>query len=342
MSKRLDHRPGRSLLFRSVVHLSLALSLLVSTGPAESADFVEGYLTLPEGIRLFYVKGGSGPRIVILPGRFLALRDFRWLADEYTLVAYDMRGRGRSDLVLDGKRITIEHDALDLEAIRRHFGIETFSALGYSYLGKVIAMYSIQHPWRVERLVQLGPVPLVFGTRYASGLEAAEGDTFVTPEDRARLRSLREKSYHLTHPQEYCEEEWKVQRVDLLGDPARAPALGPGPCDMPNEWPTLLVRHMRFAFEESAMKHALPRESVAGLRMPVLTVHGTRDRNAPYGAGREWSYLLPEGRLLTIEGGAHQAFSEFGDKVMPAVRQFLAGRWPEGAEKVAADPRATP
>jgi pimeloyl-ACP methyl ester carboxylesterase len=111
---------------------------------------------------------------------------------------------------------------------------------------------------------------------------------------------------------------------------------------MPNEWPILLVRHMRFAFEGSAMTHVLPREAVAGLRIPVLTVHGTRDRNAPYGAGREWAFVLPEGRLLSIPGAAHQAFAEHPETVMPAVKEFLAGRWPKAAEKVARDPRVGP
>ena len=68
-------------------------------------------------------------------------------------------------------------------------------------------------------------------------------------------------------------------------------------------------------------------------------MHGTRDRNAPYGAGREWSWLLPHGRLLTVEGAGHHAFGEQAETVMPAVREFLQGRWPDAAVKVTEDPR---
>jgi pimeloyl-ACP methyl ester carboxylesterase len=68
-------------------------------------------------------------------------------------------------------------------------------------------------------------------------------------------------------------------------------------------------------------------------------MHGTRDRNAPYGAGREWSYLLPNGRLLTVEGAAHQVFTESPVVVMPAVLEFLPGRWPTSATEVSDDPR---
>ena len=83
----------------------------------------------------------------------------------------------------------------------------------------------------------------------------------------------------------------------------------------------------------------MPREQVTRLQTPVLTIHGTRDRNAVYGAGREWAYLLPNARLLTIEGAAHQSFAEQPDLVRPAITAFLRGDWPEKAEKVTADPR---
>jgi hypothetical protein len=51
-------------------------------------------------------------------------------------------------------------------------------------------------------------------------------------------------------------------------------------------------------------------------------------------AGREWALTLPNARLLTIKEGAHQSFDEFREIVVPAVRGFLEGNWPEGAERV--------
>jgi pimeloyl-ACP methyl ester carboxylesterase len=68
--------------------------------------------------------------------------------------------------------------------------------------------------------------------------------------------------------------------------------------------------------------------------MRVLTIHGTKDRNAPYGSGREWAALLSNARLLTIRGAAHQSFVEFPEIVFPAIRAFLSGAWPDAAEKI--------
>jgi len=321
---------------RKLLRLALFF-LLLSLLDARAATFEKGFVTTAEGIQLFYEKGGTGARTVIIPGRLFLLEDFRWLAERYTVIAYDMRNRGRSSFVQDGSRLTFEADLEDLEAVRRHFGVSRASLMGYSYLGKIVALYAMQHPERVERVIQFGPVPLRFGTTYAPRFVAS--DDARDPEQRARLRKLREDGFHLAQPQDYCEEEWKVSRQGLVGDPSRVSVLRGSKCDMPNEWPTNLVRHMHHHFFGSGQKHEVPRERVAAMSTPVLTIHGTRDRNAPYGAGREWSFLLPQGRLLTLEGGAHQAFAEFPDVVMPAVREFLDGRWPVGAVKVSEDPR---
>jgi pimeloyl-ACP methyl ester carboxylesterase len=64
---------------------------------------------------------------------------------------------------------------------------------------------------------------------------------------------------------------------------------------------------------------------VAALRVPVLTIHGTKDRNAPYGAGKEWAEALPSARLLTAEGAAHQAWVD-RPELLVAIREFLAAR----------------
>jgi proline iminopeptidase len=336
---RLPAARVTSALFATVVSAVVSFGLPGRKAAAEHPAVEQGYVTTPDGVRLYYEKTGTSAQVVLQPGRLFAFEDFRWLGRYVTLISYDMRNRGRSDLVVDDSRITFEQDVLDLETVRRHFGAERVSLLGYSYLGKIVILYVLEHPQRVDRIVQFGPVPPAFGTEYRP--EYVFVDDPVDPAARARLRALRaEQSYHLTHPREYCVEEWRVaQRPQLVGDPARVDRVRIDVCDMPNEWPILQVRHLRAHFEQSGMKHVMPLERLATLTTPVLTVHGTRDRNAPYGAGREWAYLLPNGRLLTVEGAGHQAFAEARETVMPAVLTFLRGEWPGGAEQIDDDPK---
>lgn len=323
----------------AAVFLGLLIPPATAAQPPSAA---EGHITTPDGVRLYYRRSGTSPDVVILPGRLFAYADFEWLGDDYTLISYDMRNRGKSELVADDTKISFEHDVADLETVRGHFGIERMSLVGYSYLGKIVVLYALEHPERVERIVQLGAVGPEFGTDYRP--EFSFADDPVDPEALAQLRAARsERNYHLTHPREYCRDEWRVVQIPrLAGDPSRRDRIRIDVCDLSNEWPVLQARHLRVHFQESGMTHRTPRDAVQALPIPVLTVHGTHDRNAPYGAGREWSYLLPQGRLLTVDGAGHHAFGEFPEIVMPAVKSFLAGEWPEEAEKVIEDPRLPP
>jgi len=44
--------------------------------------------------------------------------------------------------------------------------------------------------------------------------------------------------------------------------------------------------------------------------------------------------LLPNARLISIEGAAHMSWVEFPEIVFPAVELFLSGQWPDEAEVV--------
>lgn len=66
--------------------------------------------------------------------------------------------------------------------------------------------------------------------------------------------------------------------------------------------------------------------------MPVLTIHGSRDRHAA--AARQWARSLADARLVTVPGADHQVYQVDPVAVWSAVRQFLRGDWPMGAEKV--------
>ena len=301
----------------------LALALLVAPDT--------GWIVGPDGVRLYYERIGSGPRTIIVPGRLFLSRDLAPLGHRHTVIMYDMRNRGRSSPVEDGRLLTIRKDVEDLEAVRRHFRVERFVPIGYSYLGLLVVLYALDHPARVERLVQLGPVPRKFGTEYPASLLHEDSVPVVSPAVSARLDSLERAGWATERPREFCEES-RVNAVRLVGDPAKAATL-PNLCDMPNEWPVNFRRHLEHHFAD-VQRLDLPVEALARVRVPVLTIHGTWDRNAPYAAGREWALTLPNARLITVERAAHQVVTDAPDVVLPAIEEFVAGRWPARAERV--------
>lgn len=327
-------RSASEYLFVAVLVLMLIpfqarAAAVSSSGP----EIEEGYVQTADGASLFYQKVGRGRSVIVVPLRLYLFEDFKRLADSYTIISYDVRNRGRSSVVADGAKLTLTHDVEDIEAVRRHFRVAKINLVGYSYMGKVVVMYAMKYPRRVARLIQFGPVPMKFATEYPAHLTAGDEQTVLDPAEVAKVEELRKAGYDRINPKEFCERQWAVTRYRLVGDPSNVSKLGKGPCDWPNEWPVNFERHLRFHFT-SAQRLDLTKEEVGRVLAPVLTIHGTKDRNAPYGAGREWALALPNARLLTVSGAAHQVFAEFPETVFPAIRAFLGGRWPERAEKV--------
>src|SRR5262249_15912375 len=75
----------------------------------------------------------------------------------------------------------------------------------------------------------------------------------------------------------------------------------------------------------SVQKLDVPWSDMQRVTLPVLTIHGTKDRNAPNGSGREWPSKLPNARLLTIEGVAHKSWVDAPEVIFSAVRELLKG-----------------
>jgi proline iminopeptidase len=280
----------------------------------------ENHITTADGVRLFFQKLGSGPHIVI-PNGIIYLNDFKALAADHTLIAYDPRNRGRSEQTSDGD---IHRDVEDLEAVRRHFGIDRVDLIGHSYVGLMVALYCMKYPAHVHRAVQIGPMQPVAGKQYPPHLTFDDGTMARVFGKLAQLQRDEDEV-------EMCRKAWAVLGALYVTDPADAAKIDWGRCELPNERNFLKYWTEKILPSIQSLQLA---ELASNAKMPVLTIHGTKDRNAPYGGGREWASMLPEARLLTIEAAAHAPWIEAPEKVFGAVRTFLDGRWPEGSEKV--------
>jgi pimeloyl-ACP methyl ester carboxylesterase len=207
------------------------------------------------------------------------------------------------------------------------------SLIGWSYLGLMVMRYAAEHPERVERVIQIGPIPRQYGTVYPAALQAHDSIPVPDSATRAQLTQMHESGLPRRDPQAYCEREYQILRVRLVGNPQVANRV-PDVCAMPNEWPTVVDRHFRLLFRSIQREDDAGWGSYAQLSSPVLTIHGTQDRNAPYGGGREWAARLPEGRLLTVRGGGHMVWLDAPKAVFSAIDVFLRGSWPRNAVRV--------
>jgi proline iminopeptidase len=293
-------------------------------GPTGQQDV----LTTADGTRLWFRKLGTGTPVVVIPGAFMLEPDFDVLAQGQTVVLYDPRNRARSSAVRD-EQISIQNDVADLEAIRAHLGAERIIPVGWSYFGLMVALYAEAHPDRVERLVQIGPVAPVPGTKYEPPL--SEPNSTLPPDVQELYRQAEEAkaSAASTDPAGYCRTQQRFLRRLLVNNPARGDRF-PDQCGWEREWPTNLDRHFQLIWR-SIFQTSVTRATAATVKVPVLVVHGRRDRNAPYGAGRDWATLWADARLVTLDNAAHALWLD-DPAVLNDIDVFLKGGWPARAE----------
>ena len=294
-----------------------------------SATLEEGHVTTPDGVKLYYRKlSGVSPITLIVPLDFVLHEPMQQFADAATIITYDLRNRGRSTRATDVNTLTISQDVADLETIRAHFKIEKFIPVGFSYLGKVVAMYAAQHPERVARIVQLGPA----ANRMADFPRAQEKDFGAPAEDLKKLKELQAAGAKEKDPRAFCEAQARVMSYYLIGNPARA-SKDSSHCALENEWPANFEKTFATLWP-TIEKASLPEDELKKIAMPVLVIHGDKDRNAPYAGGRAWAAALPDARLVTVPGAAHAMWRDDPVTVFGAIRHFLRGEWPLGSQTV--------
>jgi hypothetical protein len=125
-------------------------------GQERDSDPREMLVATDDGTRLFCRSLGAGELTVIVPMATYHGDRFDDLAENFRLVLYDPRGRGRSDAVAPAK-VSMEGLLLDLETIRKAVGADDMALIGWSSLGMEMFVYALRQPGRVRRLVQLAP-----------------------------------------------------------------------------------------------------------------------------------------------------------------------------------------
>ena len=305
-----------------------AVVLLLAACAGERRLSPRGYIDIDDSVRLHYSTVGDGPDTVLIPAGMYLADDLNPLAAGRTLIFYDMRGRGRSSRVLDGSKLGLDHDIDDLEAVRRHFRISRISLIGFSYLGAVVALYAAEHPERVSRTIQMGPMPPRSSAPY---MERPPPSALIDTAKIRRLREMESSGSLASDPVGYCEAYWDAYLIMYVGSAAATDSIAM-PCNLRNEWPQNFSVTLQHVLDKLPEWDWRPR--VGKSETPTLTIHGDADRIAPLGGGREWVAILPNARLLALPGVGHLTWAESRAAVLAAVDLFLDGHWPQGAQVV--------
>lgn len=285
-------------------------------------------LPLDDGARLYYEKLGEGSSVVLVPNGLYIARDFRFLADEATVVFYDVRNRGRSDTIADPSKLArgIEQDVDDVDAVRRYFGADRVDLIGHSYIGLMVALYAMRYPAHTRRVVQIGPAQPDAGRQYPPDLAYMDATFTEAMADLTRMRNAPPQG----DPETVCRKFWSVLSPIYVVNPADAGRIDWGRCELANErnFMSYWLGHLA----PSIQRLRLTAEDFTKATAPVLIVHGTKDRNAPYGGARDWAARLPNARLVTVPNAAHAPWIEAPELVFGSIQTFLDGAWPDAGE----------
>ena len=141
------------------------------------------HLTADDGTRLAVHLTGSGAPLLCLPGGPMLdsgyFRDLGGLAAHRALARLDLRGTGASDAPADPASYRCDRQVADVEAVRRHLGLDRLDLLAHSAGANLAYAYAAAHPDRVARLVLVAPS--------VRGL-----DIEITDEARSAIARLRE------------------------------------------------------------------------------------------------------------------------------------------------------
>ncbi len=103
----------------------------------------------PDGVPALFLHGGPGSGLARAHRRFFDPQAWR-------LVLFDQRGAGRSTPPAETRENTTAHLVADIEALRRHLGIERWLLFGGSWGSTLALAYGQAHPGRCLAFVLRG------------------------------------------------------------------------------------------------------------------------------------------------------------------------------------------
>jgi len=304
-----------------------ALLVCAQIAAAQNPPVKEGFVTTADSVRLFYrVVGSARDTIVAIhggPGVDLEsiYGDFARLARRHTVIFYDQRGTGRSDLP-DKAHLTAERQIADLEAIREHFKLGRMTLIAHSYGPLLAATYAIAHPDRVRRMVLLAPVPPRQGDLWARFRQ-----TMAARMDSTMRAQLADAGRRLAEPdgdaRAACRAYWSTALRPRMYEPDRSlPLLKSDLCASDPRG----IRYGLTVTNGAVMATYGDwdiRPQLRTLAIPTLIVHGEEDA-IPMDLVAEWASALPNARLVRVPRAAHMVYAERPDVVWPEIETFLS------------------
>lgn len=252
------------------------------------------------GHRIAYERKGEGPPLVLLHGYVGDSRTWRrqidGLTDEFTVVAWDAPGFGRSSD--PPETFSLPEYADCLAAFVDALGLGRTHVVGLSFGGGLALELYRRHPTIA--------MTLVLASAYAGWAGSLPVDVVEQRLQQAlRLADLPpDQLVHALIPTLFSESV----PAELVDEFAAIVA----------EFHPAGLRATARAFAEADLRDVLPRIDV-----PTLLLYGDKDVRAPLNVGQDLHTKIPGSRLVVMPGVGHVSNVEAAERFNTEVRAFL-------------------
>lgn len=277
------------------------------------------YDVVLNGVRIHYTVRGTGPALLAHSGGpgmdARGWDNFAKIDDFVTVVAIHPRGSGLSDMAQNDAYLMPDY-AADLEALRKHLGLDKPIVMGWSHGGMVVQQFAITYPDSLSKLI-LFDTSAYFG-EFLGDIEAAVNefkDQPWYPESFAALKKEWAGEYRNDDDMVQLwahEMKFYFRKFD-----ARAEAYHQRTKDLP-----IRIAPLKTFNDREAPTMDL-RQQLKGVRVPTLVIVGRHDFITNVAMAEEMVKHLPNARLEIFEDSGHFALMEEPEKFYRVVKQFI-------------------
>lgn len=252
------------------------------------------------GLRIAFERAGGGPPLVLVHGAVSDSRVWRRqlddLSDEFTVVAWDAPGCGRSADPPESFRLPDYADAL--AGFIAELGLGRPHVLGHSFGGGLALELYRRHPAVPATLILVGAY-------------AGWAGSLPRNEVERRLRFALEVADQLPGG-------FEPTSMPGLFSNAMSPETVDELVAIMSEIRPVATRTMAHALAEADLRDVLPAVDV-----PTLLLYGDADERSPLNVAEDLRSSLPTSRLVVLAGLGHESYLESPERFDAEVRGFL-------------------
>ncbi|WIX89769.1 alpha/beta hydrolase [Amycolatopsis sp. DG1A-15b] len=275
----------------------------------------------PDGTALaVHLSGpGAAPPVVCLPGGPMRagayLGDLGGLTTRRRLAVLDLRGTGGSAEPADPATYRCDRQVEDVEALRKHLGLERFDLLGHSAGASLAVRYAARYPRRLNRLALIAPSPRAVGFDVPPG----QRRRIMARRAGAPWFSAAAAAYESIAAKKATSADWAAFAPLYYG-----------------RWDTAARQHQageagqrngaaaRIYNSAGAHQPETTRAALGAVTAGVLVLAGELDWIATPAVADRFAALFPDGRAVVLPGAAHYPWLDDAPAFRSAVGGFLA------------------